>query len=732
MCLPRPTAAILAALLTVLALPFLAAPAASADTTARATATFPATTGGAARDPRTEHQGVEHTPLTVRLLAMSPATIPVRGPIVLRGTVSNVSDTTWEDINVLPFISDEPITTRAELSEQAATDESAEVAERLTHPEMFVSIGDLAPGQSTSFRIRMPRRLLPISGTPGAYWIGAHALGTDEQGRDSFADGRARTFIPLVPRNQQGSTAVALVLPLREEVNRTDRGRLADADRWAARLSANGALGRLLSFAESAGAQPFTWLIDPADLDAAADLAAGNPPMSLGEARPEPPEESPEESPGESPAPTAGSGDAGSAGASRFAVPVEEVSSDWLERLIETTRGQVVLGLGYGDPDVASLVHRRPSMLEKARRLAEQRFAARDIDTTSAIVPPDGWLDEDSVATADAEMVLLSDHGEEQERTRWKTGTGSDLVLSDERVLEGGPTPADPLDALALRQRILADAALRALDGVESPLPVVLPAGWDPGPGWRSADFFAGLGQPWLSLVSLSPGSTADLPTYPTPLRYPDRVRQREIPQANVRAASQLINVGALYNQLLDTTNDVYRQLLGAGLLAVSYHARDEPVDVRQQTLSHAAALEEQLEAIHVELGTDFVTLSGGEGVLTASLVNDLEQPVTVGIRAFTEDPGVTITAPDPVRIGPGERVAVRLHAEASTIGVHEVLLTPVTEGGRLVGDPLSFNLRTSQVGRLIWYILIGVGALLAVAIVLRIAHRVRSHRWRR
>ena len=40
-------------------------------------------------------------------------------------------------------------------------------------------------------------------------------------------------------------------------------------------------------------------------------------------------------------------------------------------------------------------------------------------------------------------------------------------------------------------------------------------------------------------------------------------------------------------------------------------------------------------------------------------------------------------------------------------------------------------RLRTSEVGRLIWYIIFAGGTLLAVMIVRRIVLRVRSHRWR-
>ena len=57
--------------------------------------------------------------------------------------------------------------------------------------------------------------------------------------------------------------------------------------------------------------------------------------------------------------------------------------------------------------------------------------------------------------------------------------------------------------------------------------------------------------------------------------------------------------------------------------------------------------------------------------------------------------------------------------------------ISPVTSKGAAAGTPLTFSLRTSQVGRLIWYIIFAGGALLAVMIVRRIVLRIRSHRWR-
>jgi hypothetical protein len=190
-----------AALMMALTLPALPAPAAAAEDDAP-------------------------SPLTVTLEQLTPSTIPAKGRVVLAGTIRNDSSELWSAVNVHPFISETPMTTRDELAAAAASDPAPEVGTRLFKDGQFAPIGDLLPGQSAPFRISLPARDLPISGAPGVYWIGVHALGQDTAGRDGVADGRARTFIPLVDPKARGS--VALVVPVRERVRRDRIGKLLD------------------------------------------------------------------------------------------------------------------------------------------------------------------------------------------------------------------------------------------------------------------------------------------------------------------------------------------------------------------------------------------------------------------------------------------------------------------------------------------------------------------------
>jgi hypothetical protein len=654
------------------------------------------------------------SPLTVELTQLTPSTIPATGRVVLAGTVRNDSEETWSAINVHPAIGAAPMTDRDQLAAAAASDPAIEVGVRLTEVGQFAAIGDLSPGQSATFRISLAARDLGLS-TPGVYWIGVHALAQNAAGRG--VRGLARTFIPLVPDDAQ--TSVALVVPLRERVRRDRVGRLLDTSAWSATLGDDGRLERIAALLNTAGGLPATVLVDPAVIDAVGSVAANNPALSLGEDT----EEVPEEDPGETNGPTRSLDRLG---------PVDRShATRWLAQVKTASSWQTVLGLGYADPDVAGLARRRPQLIGVAAKESATAFERLGITALPAVAPVSGWLDDVALgAVAPETLVLVSDHAAPRTRTHWRTPAHQDLVFTDEQAASGGPGPTDPLDALALRQRIVAEAALRAQEGSGSPMVVQLPANWDPGAHWESAAFFAGLNLSWLDLAALDRAPADTTPVFDASLGYPASERRAEIGSANVAASRTLVSTASVLGQLLRSTNDAEHGLTGIALEAVSLHARRDPARARQQILDTNATMQSRLARVSV-LGTDFVTLSGGSGTLTVTLVNELDQPITVGIEPRVSSSDVRIETPEPLEMAPGQRTVLRLHANASSIGVHEVTLTPVTADGDELGTSLTFNLRTSQVGRLIWVVLVGGGVLLVVMILRRIRRGLREHRWR-
>lgn len=693
----------------------------------------------------------EATPLSVLLTSMSPATIPQRGVLTLAGVVRNISDETWTDINVAPFVSSTPITTRSELAEAAETEETLAVGDRLV--EIGDPVGDLAPGRTARFTLRLPVATLPITGDPGVYWIGAHALASGVDGRDAVADGRARTFIPLVTADQRraatrdrdlpepgagpqdGRVPVSLVFPVRERVRRTPDGSLEGPSRWARLTSPSGRLAGLAEFAAAAGDAPLTWVLDPAVLDALDHYSNGNPPLSLG-AVDLPPSESPTEPPRESPTESPSSPDrATPSPTSRPSVdPLPNAptraergrAGEVLQTLVTAIRDDDLLATGYADPDVGALLRRRPSLVTRADTLTTRRLLTRGLTASRAVVPPDGRFDVDLLDGLPSDTrVVLGDEGRRSSSPSTRAASGQQVVLSDSRASSGGPAPTRALQPLALRQRLLAEAALE-LDQ-ESPRPVVVsvPPRWDPGAHWRSAELFGALrSATWLRLSGL-PTSTEKLVSEPS---YGREALAAELGEANVAATRGLVRTAGVLGHLLDTENDVTGVLTGAALAASSYHARARPRLAAAQVEALDAATRRRMDLVRVT-GTDLVRLSGGSGVLTMTLVNGMEQPVTVGLRARATG-GVQVDTPAPVRMGPGQRTTMRLPV-TTPAGVHSVTLFPVTEQDERAGQEFTFSLRTSQVGQLIWYIIIAGGALLTVMIARRIVLRIRNHRWR-
>jgi hypothetical protein len=361
--------------------------------------------------------------------------------------------------------------------------------------------------------------------------------------------------------------------------------------------------------------------------------------------------------------------------------------------------------------------------------LSAETFKRLGLDATPAVAPPDGWLDDTALTRVDQDaLVLVSDHSAPRNRTRWRTVNEQDLAFTDAQASSGGPGPTARLDALALRQRVLADAALRSASGASGPMVVTLPPGWDPGDDWRSADLLAGFDQPWLDLVGLLT-PVAGTPTFDAALGYPAEEQAEEIGGANISVARQLAATGKVLEQLLRTENDVKHDVGAIALDAVSYQAREDQPRAAAQVRATDAALKRRLGAVEV-IGTDFVTLSGGSGTVAVTLVNRLDQPIEVGVSTSSSS-NVRVETPDPLMMAPGQRTVLRLRADASEIGVHSVTLTPVTTSGLALGTPLTFTLRTSQVGALIWAVLIAAAVLLVVMIARRVLRGVREHRWR-
>lgn len=673
-------------------------------------------------------------PLTVTLDTLSPSYVPAKGLLRITGSVTNTDRESWSAINVLPVLSSAPITSTAELAEAAELDPATYVGDRIVEPGSFDTIASLAPGESAQFAIRLPQSQITVS-APGVYWLGVHALGEGPELRDGSADGRARTFIPLVPRTK-ASVDTAIVVPLRHQVAYAADGRIEDVPGWTRTLANGGRLRSLLEFGASAGSRPISWLLDPALNDTVRALAAGNPPRSLAPPVPGPTDEGGSSSgpsasaigPSDAPTPeydptTDPGADPADAAA---AVAARDVAGPWLDRLHSALDSGQILALPYGNVDVAAAADHDPESYREARRLSGTVLQPWGLKMSGAVASPSGYLDDAAIQLLESgATVLVTDRMFPDGAPVVARTDGRRLVTTSAGAASGGPGPDPRLAGVALRQRILSEAALHLLEPGSRPLVAVLPQAWTP---IGTTDFFEGLDVDWVHLTTVAgvAGRTSEDVPYPR-LDYPERERRHELAAANFASSTALRVAGETLQNVLTDNDSIAAEVTRQALNGVSYASRLHPHATRASQERSRAWIDGQLDAIGVEAPRG-VTLSSASGRFAATLTNKLDQSVEVGIQALT-DGTMEISGPTSVSIGAGDRTTVLLNASTATAGVHQVTLVVTDLSGTPLGASDDLTIRSAQVSRVIWVILGGGAALLFGAIAVRLVRRVRAAR---
>ncbi len=723
------------------------------------------------------------SPLRVVIDRLLPAVVPTEGDLVVTGTVTNVSESSWTDNKVYLLTSTDPMTTEAEIDDAVASDPDIEIGDRLITPGLFQVAPDLEPGDSTRFRLVVPARRLLVSGEPGVYWLGIHVLGTGETGRIEGADGRARTLLPLVP--DQASTRLALGMPFRRHVVRRADGTLLYDRLWAAQLR-SGRLERVRAFAASAlpdadedstepprrprrdgagprtgsangsagGARggssasdreavaddspdgwPLTWLVDGALLDAADSLSAGNPAIDLasdGSNEVTAPDDEPSE---EETAARAAEDD-----------PAAKAATRWVDRFVAGARRASVLALPYGDLDVSATADgtRGPEIVSIALEQSQAVLSARGVSSAPVVAPPSGYLSPEGLGVLDPDLRVVLGRGaipeeleDDDDPTVFAAPRGGALAAAPSEEGIWGPGPGRTHNALAVRQRLLAEAAVHALsDDAADPLVTVLPALWDPGRDWERSEFFDALAaQPWLDGVSLSsvvdPAAVGSVTVRGDDLVYPDEEVLEEVPAYAVAASAALVDRSLTLQDLLTDDAGLGERIDRQALLTSSVWSRAYPGVATQRARDAVARVDDWLGGISIR-GPSFITMSSGSGTFQVTLVNGLDQAVTVGLSATVSGGPLRLTTPDPVDLPPGGRRPMRIEADSTDIGVHQVTLQPVSQTGRALGQTSTLSVRSSKVGMILWFIMAGGGVALFGAITVRTVRRLLAHRRRR
>jgi hypothetical protein len=308
------------------------------------------------------------------------------------------------------------------------------------------------------------------------------------------------------------------------------------------------------------------------------------------------------------------------------------------------------------------------------------------------------------------------------------------VVVTSGAAADGGPGP-DPAQApVALRQRILSEAVVRLLRAgrqAPEPLVVVLPA-------TVSADgapeFWAGLESDLVRVVALdqlvvSADAASDARSGderqidPAELSYPATIEKNELSGSVLAEAGRLVRTARTYQAILGEDYTIGTELVGEALAGTSYAVRSDR-DVQGRLARTGEWVQEQLDQVVIDAPPG-VTLSGTSGGFNVAVRNELDHPVTVQVRASTDD-GADIEVANPVRLAANSRTSVPINATMTRPGVHNVTLRLTDEDGQVLGGSDTLPLRTGQAGIVIWAIIGAGGGILFVAIAIRLVRRFR------
>jgi hypothetical protein len=186
-----------------------------------------------------------------------------------------------------------------------------------------------------------------------------------------------------------------------------------------------------------------------------------------------------------------------------------------------------------------------------------------------------------------------------------------------------------------------------------------------------------------------------------------------------------MVRAGESLEALLTRNDTVAQAVADRGLVSLSYSSRGRQDAARGSVRRSRRWIQKQLASVRI-VAPPRVTLSSASGRFAATLVNELDQPVTVGINAVSDEQ-MTISGPTTVDIPAGGRTNVLLNARTGQLGIHNVTLVVTDTEGTPLGSSDTVPIRAAQVSAVIWLIL-GTGvALLFGAIAVRLIRRVRA-----
>ncbi|GGX12221.1 hypothetical protein GCM10010297_37030 [Streptomyces malachitofuscus] len=574
---------------------------------------------------------------------------------------------------------------------------------------------ELTPGVSQPFTISVPVDELNL-GQDGVYQLAVSLAGETSAQPWEQTLGVQRTFLPWQPEDADTKTKTTFMWPLISTVHMTaetgsdeQQTPVFHDDDLAKEISPGGRLDRMVALGKNLDV---TWVIDP-DLLATVEAMTGR-----------------YEIPGE--------GDDNLVGAH------QEVAKRWLTEVQEAVADKEVVALPFGDPDLASLAHNGTSVTGSLSHLKEATDVASSTvqsilhvtPTTDFAWPVNGAVDPSVVRVATSagadKVIARSDTFEESDLTYTTTaprpiGGGTTAVVADARLstaFQGDMTKAST-STLAV-QRFLAQSLTLGLQTDRQRSVVVAPQRTPSASQAQTmAEAFGNLQDgTWSESQNLTAAAKAKpdpaaATKVPPASSYPSSLRKQELPKSTFEQIARTQDKLDKFKVILSDPSRVvtpFGRALNRGM-AVSWRGRESEAAIyRSGVESYLDVLISQVRLID----KSETKLSGRSATIPVTVQNNLVQGVEhLVLRLTSTNPtrleiGGDAYEEQPVTVSGGHSQSVKFTTSANANGRATVVAQLYTQDGQKYGDPVTFDVKVTEITATVMLV-IGGGVLLLV-----------------
>ncbi|MEW2129216.1 DUF6049 family protein [Streptomyces sp. NPDC005435] len=576
----------------------------------------------------------------------------------------------------------------------------------------------LIPGIAEHFSISVPVDKLDLKGD-GVYTFGVAVSGQTPARPWDQVLGVERTFLPWQPSDADTTTKTTFLWPLISSVHMTARTGAGESqtpvfrnDELAEEIAPGGRLAQMVELGKDLD---ITWVIDP-------DLLASVEAMAKGYR-------------------IDASGDTSTPGPREH----QEIARQWLADLQKAVTGEEVVALPFGDPDLASLAHTGTRVSGSLSHLKDATdVAALTVKTVLHVTPSTefAWPVEGAVdpsimkvaTSAGADRVIArSDSLRESSGLSYTpsaarpVGGGTTAVVADARLstaFEGDLTRADT-STLAVQEFLAQSLEVNAQTDKQRSIVVAPQRTPTASQAQAMATALTALQSgTWSEAQDLSaaakakpdPNATTRIPSTSA---YPSSLRRQELPKSAfeqiARTQDKLDNFQVI---LTDQSRVVtpFGRAINRGMSTSWRGHRADGNSFRSGVEGWLDDLADQVKLID----KSETKLSGRSATIPVTVQNNLVQPVGhLSLRLTSTMPtrlkiGGKAYYEQSVDVSGGHSQSVKFTTSANANGRVGVIAQLYTEDGQEYGDPVTFDVKVTEVTPTVMLV-IGGGVLLLV-----------------